>query len=102
MSKKATFFLVLFFHFYLKITAQSFADFVKENAIFLPKLDEKNEVLAKKMLDYQCIMIGEMHGTQEPASFTIGILKSLSQKKKIVLGIEIPTLRKQQMKPTIF
>jgi hypothetical protein len=70
--------------------AQSFADFVKENAIFLPKIDEKNDSLAQKMLDYQCIMIGEMHGTQEPALFAIGVLKSLSQKKKIVLGIEIP------------
>ncbi len=88
---KATFFFAFFLLLQNTLFSQELKDFIAENAIFLTKLDAKNENLAKAMLPYRCIMIGEMHGTKETAQFTFGLIQSLAaKKKKIVLGIEIP------------
>ncbi len=66
--------------------AQNLPDFIKQNAINL-----KSDALFEQIKDYKCLMIGEMHGTEEAAAFLTDLVKTSSQHgKSILLGIEIP------------
>jgi hypothetical protein len=82
--KKLVITLLIFINF--KGYAQTFADFIDQHAIEL-----KSPLILEKINGYKCLMVGEMHGTQEPAEFITDIVKIASKKgKKIILGLEIP------------
>lgn len=86
-------FLLFFFIFlcFYAPKAQEFAKFLKENAIEIQDLNQANEQVYAALKPFRCIMVGEMHGTQEPALFVESLLKSLKKEgQKVLLGIEIP------------
>ncbi len=73
--------------FATKIQAQNLPRFISQNAI-----DIKSEQLFDKIKNYKCVMVGEMHGTQEPAAFLGELVKiAVKNGKKVILGIEIPS-----------
>ncbi|HXB41578.1 MAG TPA: hypothetical protein VNZ49_13645 [Bacteroidia bacterium] len=86
--------LYLFFFLYcieFSSFAQVPAEFIEKNAVEIKNRKEANDSIYKVLKDYKAILIGEMHGTKEPAEFFLGIVKSLMKNgKKVVVGLEIP------------
>ena len=71
--------------------SQDFGDYIKENAIEI----ENNNNLSQEVYDsisrFELIMVGEMHGTQEPSSFVESLSKLIAEKEGAVsVGLEIP------------
>jgi hypothetical protein len=91
MSK--SFLFILFFNVSLFIaTAQEFPVSIKANAIKIDKLDSLNNEVYHLLSDYRLIMVGEMHGTNEPAKFVIGLAKVFIGKgDSVQVGLEIPS-----------
>ncbi|MBX3164845.1 MAG: hypothetical protein KF900_10215 [Bacteroidetes bacterium] len=48
-----------------------------------------NEQLFNYVSNYKFILIGEMHGTQEPVKFLVQFAKLLSEKRNVCVGFEI-------------
>jgi len=70
--------------------AQVSGQFVEENAVEIKDRKEVNDSVYKAVKDYSAIMIGELHGTQEPTELLVGIVKTLiKNQKKVVVGFEI-------------
>ncbi len=72
--------------------AQSLQDVLKANAM---EIDPADTTFNKKLVDilaaHPIIMVGEMHGTQEPARFVSYIARQLVRSGRAVnLGLEIP------------
>lgn len=64
---------------------------LKENAITLNSLTKLNDKIYDKISPYEIIMIGEMHGTNEPAEFAFGLCHLISQQEEhVVMAMEIP------------
>lgn len=85
--------LLVFFIFLSTIAgAQISHDFIRENAIEVTSVeDEKSDTLYEKLKDFRLIMIGERHGTNEPAEFVEHLSKVMVHHgKKVALGLEIP------------
>jgi hypothetical protein len=71
--------------------AQGFGDYIKKNAIEISVPDSLNEEIYNRLKKYQLIMIGEMHGTQEPARLVSGIAKLIVKFEGTVsIGLEMP------------
>ncbi len=65
---------------------------LKENAVKIEHLDKLNKLVFDKLKDFRLIMIGEMHGTNEPANFIIGLTELFANHGDTVqLGFEIPS-----------
>lgn len=63
---------------------------IQTNAINIPDRTGATPALASAFREKQAILIGEMHGTKEPAEFAEGVVETLlSQRKSVVLGIEV-------------
>lgn len=74
----------------LNCFGQGFGDYITNNAI--PFLDTKNlnDSIYNQIQDKSIIMVGEMHGTKEPAEFVESLAKLISKKEgKVRVGIEI-------------
>jgi len=86
--------LFIFFFILLasSLRAQISHEFIKENAIEVTSVeDAKSDTLYQKLKDFQLIMIGERHGTKEPAEFVEHLSKVMVHHgKKVALGLEIP------------
>lgn len=62
---------------------------IQANAINIPDRTGATPALVSAFREKQAILIGEMHGTKEPAEFAQGVVETLlSQHKSVVLGIE--------------
>ncbi len=65
-------------------------DFLKENVIPIKDIAKLNRQVYSEVSDYEIIMIGEMHGTVEPAEFAYGLCNLITKsEKKVVLALEI-------------
>ncbi len=65
---------------------------LKENAVKIEHLDNLDKLVYDKLKDFKLIMIGEMHGTNEPANFLIGLTELFANHKDTVqVGFEIPS-----------
>ncbi|MEQ8518003.1 MAG: hypothetical protein RID05_11225 [Cytophagales bacterium] len=65
-------------------------DFLKQNAIPIKDIAKLNQHVYNEISDYEIIMVGEMHGTKEPAEFVHGLCNLLTQsEKEVVLALEI-------------
>jgi len=63
---------------------------LKANAIPINKLSNLNTDIYEEISNYEIIMIGEMHGTNEPAEFAYGLCKLIAeQEENVILGMEI-------------
>lgn len=74
-----------------KAHCQDLNSYIKENAIKIEKTDTLDDSVYKLLSDYKFIMVGEMHGTLEPAKFTINLAQLLTHNgDSVQLGLEIP------------
>jgi hypothetical protein len=70
---------------------QSNTEYLKENAVRIDKLDNLSDSIYNLLSPFKIIMIGEMHGTNEPAKFLIGLTNLFTSKDDSVqVGLEIP------------
>jgi hypothetical protein len=64
---------------------------LKNNAFPIEELQNLDSTIYQQIKNYDLIMVGEMHGTNEPALFVYGLLKLLSEMgNAVILAIEIP------------
>lgn len=95
--------IVLYLLFLLNINS-AFCQFIKDNSIEILKLDSLDNEFFNVIKDYDLIMVGEMHGTNEPAQFVEGLAKLIIRnEEKVNVGIEIPknAINTFQINPTI-
>lgn len=65
---------------------------LKENAVMIVHLDTLENLVYDKVKDFKLIMVGEMHGTNEPANFLIGLTELFTNHGDTVqVGFEIPS-----------
>jgi hypothetical protein len=73
----------------------------RNNIIPFDSTLELPDSLISRLANYKIIMIGEMHGTQEPVRFFTQLVSKLSARKKIIAGYEIPgylfSLKKEEI-----
>ena len=63
---------------------------IKMNAIPIQNLSKLSDKIYDEIANYGIIMIGEMHGTNEPAEFANGLCNLITQsEKEVVLALEI-------------
>jgi hypothetical protein len=80
----------------LKVECQDLALSFKENAIKLEKNDSLNKSVYNLLSPYRLIMIGEIHGTNEPVNFLVELVKLLTYYgDSVQIGFEIPTMEMQ-------
>jgi hypothetical protein len=74
------------------LQAQTLGTFIRSHAIRVELADRsKNDSLLRQLSGYKLIMVGEMHGTQEPAQFVSYLVEQLiAGGGDVQLGIEIP------------
>lgn len=73
------------------IHAQNPSAYIKENAIRIDKLDSLNDKIYRLLSNYHLIMVGEMHGTNEPAKLVVGLAQLMSNSgDSVQVGLEIP------------
>jgi len=73
------------------IKGQTPEAYLKENAVKINKADSLDNSLYKLFSDFQLIMLGEMHGTNEPAKLLIGFTELLCNNgDSVQVGLEIP------------
>ncbi len=88
---KIIFLFVLTFTIF-NMNGQDISAHIKENAIKINKLDSLNNSVYKLLSKYQLIMVGEMHGTNEPATFLVGLAQLfVNNGDSIQIGLELPT-----------
>ena len=65
--------------------------------IQISKLDSLSEVVYSKIKKYKLIMIGEIHGTNEPVNFLLGVVDLLTRNgDSVQVGFEIPNIELEQ------
>lgn len=82
--------LALFVVLWAVTFGQSVEEFIQTNAI---KIDSNLSVPSTSPVIFDCklVMVGEMHGTQEPVGFTVSLAESFAKKgKPVAVGFEIP------------
>lgn len=63
---------------------------LKKDAIVLNSLSNLNSKVYNEIAEYEIIMIGEMHGTNEPAEFAYGLCDLITKyEENVILGMEI-------------
>jgi hypothetical protein len=89
MRKSFVRYLVLVF-IALNTEAQDLTTYLKERAVKMEKLDRLPGDVYSLMSRFQLIMIGEAHGTSEPAEFVIGLAEIMArQGDSVQVGFEI-------------
>lgn len=75
---------------FLKVSGQDFPTYLKENALKVDKLDSLSKAVYDLLSDYRLIMIGEMHGTNEPARLVTGLVDLFTRSgDSVQVGFEI-------------
>lgn len=85
--------LVLIFCLLLssKLLSQTWKEYIAQNAFPVGKNLEPDSSLYHSFKDYRLIMMGEMHGTLEPAKMTEQLARLLLQyEDSVSIGLEIP------------
>jgi hypothetical protein len=71
--------------------AQDLSSHVKQQLIRITVPGSLNDTIYREMSVYPLIMMGEMHGMNEPAEFLISLIKLMTSKgDQIQVGLEIP------------
>ena len=71
--------------------SQGFGGYIKKNAIKIERVNKLNDAVYDSLVEFQLIMVGEFHGTQEPAQFVAALATLVSRKEGAVsVGLEIP------------
>ncbi len=89
--------LILSILFPILSFSQDFVSYLKENAITFSSIEQLNDSAYQKFKPFDAIMIGEMHGTQEPALLVEYLAQLIINKEgSISVGIELPQLEVAQ------
>ncbi|MCX6266662.1 MAG: hypothetical protein NTW16_04800 [Bacteroidetes bacterium] len=87
--------LFLLFNFTLCFFFVHFQDltvFIKEKAVKIDKIDCLNDEVYHLLSSFKMIMVGEVHGTNEPAAFVSALTKLMaSHGDSVQVGLEIPS-----------
>jgi hypothetical protein len=84
-------FIVILSFSFSSIKAQELSAYIKENAVTVTNPGNLNDSIYKLLAPFKLIMLGEMHGMNEPAKFIIGLAKLLNlHKDSVQVGLEIP------------
>lgn len=68
------------------------ATYLKNNAVRIDNPDQLNDSVYYLLSPYKIIMMGEMHGSNEPAQFVIGLSNLLTKKgDSVQVGLELPS-----------
>ncbi len=71
--------------------SQGFGDYIKENAIEIKSINNLPQDLYVSFSKFDLIMVGEMHGTQEPSLFVESLAKLIAKKEgEVSVGLEAP------------
>lgn len=74
----------------LTVNGQDLATDIKANAIKINRADSLDNSIYKLLADYKLIMLGEMHGGNEPAEFVTGLTKLFTDNgDSVQVGLEI-------------
>jgi len=66
-------------------------DILKTHAIPIKTLTSLNQNIYKEIANYDVILLGEMHGTREPAEFAFGLCELIARNEDhVILALEIP------------
>lgn len=77
---------------FLNVNGQDFTSLLKTNSIKIDKLDSLNNSIYELLHNKKIIMIGEMHGTNEPAKFANGLTALFTKNgDSVQVGFEIPS-----------
>lgn len=91
MTKKLLFILTFGLSVF-SAKGQDFSTYIKDNAVRTDKLDQSMNDLYKLLVNFKLIMIGEIHGTNEPSKFVIQLAELLANNNdNVQIGLEIPT-----------
>jgi hypothetical protein len=85
--------LVLFFFclFSFNVFSQSWKEYIAQNALPVGNNLELDSSQYRSFKDYRLIMMGEMHGTLEPAKMTEQLARLILQyEDRVSIGLEIP------------
>lgn len=86
--------LLLFFISPLLSFSQGFGEHIKQNAIPIDTITILSEAVSDSLTHFELIMVGEYHGTQEPAAFVKSLANLIAQKEGVVsVGLEIPIIQ---------
>lgn len=82
----ATFILTI-----ISAAGQDFKTYLRDNAVKISRTDSLDKSVFNLLSDYKIIMVGEMHGTNEPAEFVIALTKLfIANGDSVQVGLEIP------------
>ena len=74
------------------LSGQEIPAFIKENAVNIDRLDSLDNKVYHLLTEFRLVMVGEMHGTNEPAKFVIGLTRLLRETgDSVQVGLEIPS-----------
>lgn len=83
--------ILIFFILPLVSFSQDFGKYIKDNAIEIESKTNLSSEIYDAISKYELIMIGEMHGTQEPSLLVEAFAKLIVKKEGMVsVGLEIP------------
>lgn len=89
MNKIKIIFILLFVS--NRFTCQNVEEAIKKTAIEYNDWTSSNQNIYNVLKNYKFICVGEMHGTNEPAEFLMGLAKTfISNNLKVIVGFEIP------------
>lgn len=73
---------------------------LKKNAISLQSLSKLENEIYDNLAPYEIILIGEMHGTNEPAIFASGVCNLITEHEdKVIMAMEISPSQMEGFKP---
>lgn len=76
----------------LNINGQDLSKYINKNAVEIDNIDSLNENIYKLLIDYKIVLIGEIHGTNEPINFVNSLVKLFTQNgDSVQIGFEIPS-----------
>ncbi len=91
LLKRLLFLIVISFYFG-GLCAQDLQTQLKEKAVKIEYLDSLERTIYDKLKGFKLIMIGEMHGTNEPVKFLVGLSELfINQGDTVQVGLEIPS-----------
>ena len=71
--------------------SQDFGEYITENAIEIKDITNLSKEVYAEISTFELIMIGEMHGTQEPSLLVESLAKLIVEKEgNVSVGLEIP------------
>jgi hypothetical protein len=83
--------VIIFLTFITNAYAQDFNAYINLNAIEITRLDSLETNLYEVIKSKELILIGEMHGTNEPSSFVKSLSELILQhESEVCIGIELP------------